>query len=147
MSVQPRQPTVREVVTAPIDIAAGIVSEVVSTTANVVLAPARLVASVGHAVARLQRTLDKLDDMADGVTAMEREMRGMRADLAEVIGELEGIRDLNTQLHVIGDSVVEMNNGVATMGTSVESLNESIENIDALAAKFARFGGRRKPAA
>lgn len=146
MSVQPRQPTVREVVSAPIDIAAGMVTEVVSIAANIVLAPARVLASVGSAVTRLQRTLDHLDDMADGVTAMEREMRGMRADLAEVIGELEGIRDLNTQLHVIGDSVVDMNAGVATMGTSVASLNESIENIDALAAKFARFGGRRKPA-
>lgn len=146
MSVQPRQPTVREVVSAPIDIAAGIVTDVVSTTAAIALAPARALASVGHAVARLQRTLDNLDDMADGVTQMEREMRGMRADLAEVIGELEGIRDLNTQLHVIGDSVGEMNGGVATMGASVDSLNTSIDNIDALAARFARFSGRRKPA-
>ncbi|WP_354698236.1 hypothetical protein DSM112329_03902 [Paraconexibacter sp. AEG42_29] len=146
MSVQPRQPTVREVVSAPIDIAAGIVTEVVSTTATIVLAPARAVAIVGTAITRLQRTLDHLDDMADGVTAMEREMRGMRADLAEVIGELEGIRDLNTRLHLIGDSVVDMNDGVKTMGASVDSLNTSIDNIDALAAKFARFGGRRKPA-
>lgn len=144
MSVQPRQPTVRDVVTAPIDIAAGIVTEVASTTVNVVLAPARLVAAVGSAITRLQRTLDKLDDMADGVTAMEREMRGMRADLAEVIGELEGIRDLNTRLHVIGDSVVEMNDGVHVMGTSVEKLGQSIDNIDHIAARFARLGGRRK---
>lgn len=146
MSVQPRQPTVREVVSTPIDIAAGIVTEVVSTTASIVLAPARAVAAVGSVVMRLQRTLDHLDDMADGVTAMEREMRGMRADLAEVIGELEGIRDLNTQLHVIGDSVLDMSSGVSVMSTSVETLNGSIENIDALASKFARFGGRRKPA-
>jgi hypothetical protein len=144
MSVQPRQPTVRDAITAPVDIAAGIVTEVVATTVSIALAPARAVAAVGSAVARLQRTLDKLDDMADGVTAMEREMRGMRADLAEVIGELEGIRDLNTRLLVIGDSVVEMNDGVSTMGASVASLNSSIDNIDHLAAKFARFGGRRK---
>lgn len=144
MSVQPRQPTVREVVSAPLDIASGVVTEVISTTANIVLAPARVVAAVGTAITRLQRTLDHLDDMADGVVAMEREMRGMRADLAEVIGELEGIRDLNTRLHLIGDSVVDMNNGVATMSNSVEQLNTSIDNIDALAAKFARFGGRRK---
>jgi methyl-accepting chemotaxis protein len=145
MSVQPRQPTVREVISAPIDIAAGIVSEVVSTTASIVLAPARAVAAVGSGIARLQRTLDSLDDMADGVTAMEREMRGMRADLAEVIGELEGIRDLNTRLHVIGDSVVEMNDGVGHMNLSVSKLNTSIDNIDHIAARFARFGGRRKP--
>jgi short-subunit dehydrogenase len=144
MSAEPRQPTVREVVSAPIDIAAGIVTEVVSTTASIALAPVRLLASAGHAVVRLQRTLDHLDDMAEGVTAMEREMRGMRADLAEVIGELEGIQDLNTQLQAIGDSVVAMNGGVATMGTSVESLNGSIGNIDAVAARFARFSGRRK---
>ena len=142
--MQPRQPTVRDVVSAPIDIAAGIVTEVVSTTASIALAPVRLLTSAGHAVARLQRTLDHLDDMAEGVTAMEREMRGMRADLAEVIGELEGIQDLNAQLHAIGDSVVDMNGGVATMGTSVESLNGSIGNIDAVAARFARLGGRRK---
>jgi methyl-accepting chemotaxis protein len=146
MSVQPRQPTVREVVSAPIDIAAGIVTEVVSTTASIVLAPARAVALVGSTIGRLGRTLDHLDDMADGVTAMEREMRGMRADLAEVIGELEGIRDLNTRLHVIGDSVVDMNTGVSAMSANVEALNGSIDNIDALAAKFARFGGRRKTA-
>jgi methyl-accepting chemotaxis protein len=146
MSVQPRQPTVREVVSAPIDIAAGIVTEVVSTTASIVLAPARAVALVGSTLGRLGRTLDHLDDMADGVTAMEREMRGMRADLAEVIGELEGIRDLNTRLHVIGDSVIDMNTGVSAMSANVEALNSSIDNIDALAAKFARFGGRRKTA-
>ncbi|MCW3039886.1 MAG: hypothetical protein JWM31_1791 [Solirubrobacterales bacterium] len=147
MSVQPRQPTVREVVSAPIDIAAGIVTEVVATTAGIALAPARLFAALGTTVVRLQRTLDNLDDMSEGVTHMEREMRGMRADLAEVIGELEGIRDLNHHLTIIGDAVVDMNGGVATMSTNVEALNGSIDNIDALAARLGRLSGRRKPAA
>jgi methyl-accepting chemotaxis protein len=150
MSVQPRQPTVRGAVTAPIEIAAGVIGEVVSAATAVVLSPVRAVVAVGSAVTRLQRTLDHLDDMADGVAIMEREMRGMRADLADVIGELEGVRGgvgaLGTSVDSMSDGVSGIRGATETLDSRVENLNKSIENIDALASRFSRFGARRKEA-
>jgi methyl-accepting chemotaxis protein len=150
MSIQPRQPTVRDVVTAPIQVAVGVAGEVVSTTTAIVLSPVRAVAAVGSAVARLQRALDHLDDMADGVANMEREMRGMRADLADVIGELEGVRGgvglLGTSVDAMSDGVGGIRSATETLDSRVGNLNKSIENIDALASRFSRFGGRRKDA-
>ncbi len=148
MSVQPRQPTVRDVVAVPIGIASGVVVEAVATTTSIVLAPVRLVSALGATVGRLQRTLDNLDAMAEGVGDMEREMRGMRADLADVIGELEGVRggvgSLGTGVSSMADGVGGIRVATETLDGRVAALNTSIENIDRLASRFSRFGGRRK---
>jgi hypothetical protein len=148
MSVQPRQPTVRDVVAVPIGIVSGVAVEVVATSASVVLAPVRAAAMVGSVVGRLRRTLDNLDGMAAGVADMEREMRGMRADLADVIGELEGVRggvgSLGTGVSSMADGVGGIRVATETLDGRVESLNASIESIDRLASRLSRFSGRRK---
>lgn len=148
MSEHERQPSVRQIATAPIGIATGLVGEVASTTVAVVLAPVRAVGALTGAVARLQRTLDNLDGMTDGVANMERELRGMRADLADVIGELEGVRSgvgrLGPSVDGMAVGVDGIRGSVETLDARVDSLNTSIENVDALAARLTRLRSRRK---
>jgi hypothetical protein len=92
----------------------------------------RLLAPVGY-VARA------LEGIA-AVKAVEREMRGLRDDMREVIAGVEGLRE----------DVRSLNGGVGGIREATESLDAKIDDVSvhlqtvgALAARVGRLGARR----
>jgi hypothetical protein len=92
----------------------------------------RLLAPIGH-VARA------LEGIA-AVTAVEREMRGLREDMREVIEGVEGLRA----------DVRSLNGGVGGIREATESLDAKIDEVSVhlqavgvLAGRLGRLGARR----
>ena len=86
------------------------------------------------------RTIIRLVDGVASIASIEREMRGLRGDMRQVVEGIEGLRA----------DVRSMHGGVGRIGTSTESLEAKVDEltvhldvIGGLASRFGRFGVRR----
>jgi hypothetical protein len=96
--------------------------------------PARL-------VARLDGALKALEELASGFAAMREDVAGMRA----------GVEALSTQVDGLRSDVRGLYGSVDAIGSSMDGLDERLVElsrtlvaIDLIAARFARFGSRRR---
>ena len=86
------------------------------------------------------RTIIRLIDGVASIASIEREMRGLRGDMRQVVTGIEGLRA----------DVRAMHGGVGRISTSTESLEAKVDElsvhldaIGALASRFGRIGTRR----
>jgi hypothetical protein len=75
------------------------------------------------------------------IVSIEREMRGLRGDMRDVLGAIEGLREDVHQLHGgvgrIGDATVSLESKVDELGVHIDALGT-------LAGRLGRFGARRR---
>jgi hypothetical protein len=75
------------------------------------------------------------------IVAIEQEMRGLRGDMRDVLGAIEGLRDDVRSLHGgvgrIGDATVNLE-------TKVDELSVHIDALGTLAGRIGRLGVRRR---
>lgn len=75
------------------------------------------------------------------LVSIERELRGMRSDLQQVLGAVEGLRDdvrsLQGGVGRIGDATVNLEDKVDGLGVHMDALG-------ALAGRIGRLGVRRR---
>jgi hypothetical protein len=109
---------------------------------------------------RLERAPLSLADIASGVDAMHGEFVGMRSDIlaldTRVAGLRDGIEGVRVELAALRGEIVDpvsdvtpMRAGVHRLERNVETVSERLEAVEALAARFSRFGrvrGRAKAA-
>ena len=86
------------------------------------------------------RTAARLLDGIASISSIERELRGLRGDMREVVAGIEGLRE----------DVRSMHSGVGRIGTATEALESKVDEVSvhidalgALASRFGRFGARR----
>jgi len=85
--------------------------------------------------------LVNLDEMTRGVASMEIEMQGMRQHLVDVIAVLEGV---NGGVAGMSGSVVGIRDATVSLDSQIDGLQDSLKNIDILAARLTRFPGSRR---
>jgi hypothetical protein len=114
-------------------------------------------AGARNLVGRLDEALHHLEQLVDGVMAMRKEFAGMRRDVRALGKKVDGLRE----------DVQAMHAGVGGIRGATESLDKrfhevpakldavddrlgalavSLESVDALAARFGRFGRRNRKA-
>jgi hypothetical protein len=108
-----------------------------SAAVAVVTLPGRLISLLAAAEAGLAN----LDDMTRGVASMEIEMQGMRQHLVDVISVLEGV---NGGVAGMSDSVGGIRDATVSLDSQIDGLQDSLKNIDILAARLTRFPGSRR---
>jgi uncharacterized protein YoxC len=137
MSVTESRPSAIDLVRLPGRLAVQAAEGIASATVAVVTLPARLLSLIAAA----EKGLVNLDEMTKGVKAMEGEMQGMRAHLVDVITVLEGVR---SGVGSMTGEVTGIRNATVSLDSQIDGLQESLKNIDLLAARLTRFpGGRR----
>jgi hypothetical protein len=94
---------------------------------------------IGLLLAPARQVIRLLDGIA-AISSIEREMRGLRGDMREVVTGIEGLRE----------DVRSMHAGVGRIGTATEALEAKVDEVTvhldavgALATRFGRFGARR----
>jgi chromosome segregation ATPase len=108
-------------------------------------------------VSRIEKTLDHLEDLVDGVRAMERELTGMRRDVRALGTKVDGLRgDVQTMHAGVGgirdatesldERFHEVPDRLARVEERIGGLAISMESVDALAARLGRFGRRNRKA-
>lgn len=74
------------------------------------------------------------------IASIERELRGLRGDMRDILAGIEGLRDDVQALHGgvgrIGDATVNLE-------TKVDELGVHIDALGTLAGRLGRFGTRR----
>lgn len=108
-------------------------------TIDVVNVPGRVAVDV---VRRLERLLGAVEDLAAGVQSMEREFVGLRSDMREVI---DGVERLRGDVQKMGDGVHGIQGATGAIEGRIDGVAESLERLDVLTARLARFGGKRPP--
>lgn len=137
MSVVESSPSVMDVIRLPGRLALQAAGSAASAAVAVVTLPGRLISLLGAAEAGLVN----LDEMTRGVASMEVEMQGMRQHLVDVITVLEGV---NGGVAGMSDSVGGIRDATVSLDSQIDGLQDSLKNIDILAARLTRFpGGRR----
>lgn len=137
MNMVESSPSALDLVRLPGRLALQAVGSVASATVAVVTLPGRLISLLAAAEAGLVN----LDEMTRGVTSMEVEMQGMRQHLVDVIAVLEGV---NGGVAGMSDSVVGIRDATVSLDTQIDGLQDSLKNIDILAARLTRFPGSRR---
>jgi len=108
-------------------------------------------------VSRIEEALDHLEDLVDGVRAMERELIGMRRDVRALGKKVDGLRgDVQTMHTGVGGirhatesldrQFHEVPDRLASVDERIGRLAGSLEAVDALAMRLGRFGRRNRKA-
>ncbi len=84
----------------------------------------------------VERLIVTVESLAEGITSIEREMRGMRRDMREVIDSVEGLR---------GDlaGFAELREATVTMSEDVKDLAIGLDGLNALLDRYPRLLGQR----
>lgn len=106
-------------------------------TYDVVVLPGRV---AFDAARRVERLLVSVEELARGVGALEREFKGLRTDMREVI---DGVERLRGDVRSMGDGVDGIRGSTHGMERQIDGVAVSLERIDALAGRISRFGVRR----
>lgn len=87
------------------------------------------------ALGGVDRLISAVGGLAEGITSIEREMKGMRRDMRRVIDSVEGLRADLAGFEDVRDATVSMDNGV-------KELSSSLDGVNALFARYPRLTGR-----
>ena len=105
------------------------------------LAVARLPLVVGLGVARrVERVLVSVEELAVGVRSLDREMRGLRGDMREVV---DGVERLREEVHTMRRGGDGIRGATEDLDAKMEGVAASLGHIDALTARVGRIGLRR----
>lgn len=137
MNMVESKPSASDVVLLPGRLVVQAVKGVASTAVEVAQVPGRLLSLLSGA----EKALMDLDQMTTGVVEMKGDMLAMRESLVDVISVLEGV---NSGVNGMSGSVDNINGTMMSMDSKIESLQETLANVDLLAAKLNRFGGNRR---
>ena len=88
------------------------------------------------AIGGVDRLISAVEGLAEGIASIEREMKGMRRDMREVIESVEGLRDDLAGFDELRDATVSMNRGVRSWAAGLDGLN-------ALLDRYPRLLGQR----
>jgi len=84
----------------------------------------------------VERLIATVESLAVGITSIEREMKGMRRDMAKVIESVEGLRaDL--------DGFDDVRNATVSMDKGVDELRNGLDGLNALLDRYPRLLGQR----
>jgi hypothetical protein len=86
------------------------------------------------------RTVVRVVDGVASIGAVERELRGLRGDMRQVVTGIEGLR---TDVRAMHGGVGRINSSTEALETKVDELAVHLDAIGALASRFGRFGARR----
>jgi hypothetical protein len=86
------------------------------------------------------RMVIRLVDGIASLSSIEREMRGLRGDMREVVSGIEGLRD---DVRELGGGVGRISTSTKALETKVDGLAVHLDAVGALATRFGRFGARR----
>jgi hypothetical protein len=114
-------------------------------------------AGARNLVSRLDEALHHLEQLVDGVLAMQKELAGMRRDVKALGNRVDGLRGDVQAMHAgVGgirgatESLDQRFHEVPEKLNAVEerlgSLTGTLESVDALASRFGRFGRRNRKA-
>ena len=106
-------------------------------TFDVVVVPGRVVLDVAR---RAERLLVSIEELSSGVQAMEREFRGLRSDMREVI---DGVERLRGEVRSMSDGVGGIRGSTEGIETRIDGVADSLARLDVITGRLARFGGRR----
>lgn len=106
-------------------------------------------------ISRLEAALDHLEDLVEGVRAMQRELVGMRRDVRTLGKKVDGLRGDVQTMHAGVDGIraateslderfPEVPGRLAGVEERIGGLATSMESVDALAARLGRFGRRNR---
>jgi ABC-type transporter Mla subunit MlaD len=102
--------------------------------------PLRVVVSgAGAAADRIDRILRSIEVLAVSIKAIEADMRGMRADLREVI---EGVDELRTAVEALDGSVGGIRDATLSLDRRVVELGDTLVHVDTLARSLSRISRR-----
>jgi hypothetical protein len=74
--------------------------------------------------------------------SIERELRGLRGDIREVIDGIDGLRSDVRAMH---GRVGRISTATEALEAKVDDLSVHIDALGSLAGRLGRFGGRRPP--
>jgi hypothetical protein len=98
-----------------------------------------VVSSAGAAVDRIDRILSSLEVLALSIKSIEKDMRGMRSDLREVI---DGVTELRHSVEGLDGSVEAIRATTRSLDARVIEVQDSLTHVDALARSVPRIGRR-----
>jgi hypothetical protein len=75
------------------------------------------------------------------IVAIEREMRGLRGDVQDVLAGIQGLRDDVRSLH---GGVGRIGDATVSLETKVDELGVHIDALGTLAGRLGRLGARRR---
>jgi hypothetical protein len=102
--------------------------------------PLRVVVSgAGAAVDRIDGILSAVEVLAVSIRSIEKDMRGMRSDLREVI---DGVAELKRSVDGLDGSVAGIRETTASLDARVVDVQDSLTHVDALARSVPRIGRR-----
>ena len=112
-------------------------------------------AGARNLVARLDEALHHLEQLVDGVTAMSKELSGMRRDVKALGKKVDGLRGDVQAMHAgvggirgatesLDRRFDEVPAKLAAVDERLGALAGSLESVDALATRFGRFGRRNR---
>lgn len=96
----------------------------------------------GAAAGRVDRILRSFETLGVAIASIEREMRGMRGDLREVIAALGALREdvgvLDGSVSGIRDATVSLEQQVAGLEDHLLTVGKSLRRIDSLVPRISR---------
>jgi hypothetical protein len=106
-------------------------------------------------VARVERVLTSIELLATGMASVEHEMRGMRADVQEVTGRVDLLReefahvarevkDIGVVTAQLGEHVAPLPEVLAALDGHLDGMTGSLTRIDELTTRLNRFGRRNR---
>ncbi len=88
------------------------------------------------AVGGVDRLIATVESLSVGIASIEREMRGMRRDMRQVIDSVEGLRE---DLAGFDD----IRGATTSMDREVQELGRSLDHVNALFERYPRLTGRQ----
>jgi len=88
------------------------------------------------ALGGVDRLISTVEALAEGIGSIEREMKGMRRDMRQVIESVEGLRSDLAGFDDLRDATVTMSQDVKVLGAGLDGLN-------ALLDRYPRLLGQR----
>ena len=86
------------------------------------------------------RTVVRLIDGIASLTSIEREMRGLRGDMRQVV---EGIEGLRADVRAMHGGVNRISTATEALEAKVDDVSVHIDALGTLAGRLGRFGTRR----
>lgn len=105
---------------------------------DVVGVPGRVVLDVAR---RVEQLLASVEALATGVASLEREFRGLRGDMREVI---DGVERLRGEVRGMSDGVHGIRGATSSIEGRIDTVAESLERLDVLTARLQRLSGGRR---
>jgi len=100
----------------------------------------QVVTAPGDLVARIERALTSLEEIAAGVSAMHGEFVGMRKDIVSLDRRVQGLRKDVQSVNAHFDTLI---GHVGPISPRIDELAVSLESVQALADRVAWMGRRR----